>query len=391
METESAVLLGDVTRNQWVENIKNNSSSNCWPQESSNQGIRWNLRSKGNNPDVTSNMMEPEPKPSRKIESYLRKEVKRLEKGLKKAINDKEFWRNKYFSERKKYIFDASVKGTIVKTVRNTLKGGKKEIVKKLEILEEVVQNCTKFKSDIKSHKEKTLFSKVMVQIDPSNNLNSITTRLRTKCLRDQKPTKNAITKLRQAKIELEEKVIAFFNDDLNTTQAPGIKDTITRNKIKYRKRFLREPVYVLHRKFCRETGLEISRASFYRLKPAYVLQQKVEGRDTCLCKKHSNFKFMLSKLHQHKIVDTESSTEFLESICCDFSEKACAFDECSNCSNNKLELGPDDNGDEIIKYYQWTREKVQKQGAKDLKFTSTDPVRTEKTSSLAELVKDFN
>ena len=43
-----------------------------------------------------------------------------------------------------------------------------------------------------------------------------------------------------------------FFLNDENSTQTPGVKDYITKNKIKKRKRHLTDTVHNLYLKFCR-------------------------------------------------------------------------------------------------------------------------------------------
>lgn len=269
---------------------------------------------------------------------------------------------------------------------------GKNQVAKRLMVLESIANGCDEVKEGLKSVKDKGIFAKVMTKIDPNNNLSSISTRQRTKYSRCPDFKEEKITKLNQMRKELRQEVVEFYNDDLNSTAAPGVKDVIKRGKITYQKRFLREPVYVLHRKFVKETGHQISRATFYNLKPIYVSQQKVQARDTCLCKQHSNFKFMLTKLHQLQLVDTESSSEFIASICCDSTNKSCAFGECPKCKNYKLEIDALEDGDKMVKYYQWTREPFEKEGAKQENSNNYKiPVRNEITCTVTELVQNFN
>lgn len=50
---------------------------------------------------------------------------------------------------------------------------------------------------------------------------------------------------------KLRENVQKFYLNDSNSAFAPGINDTVTKKKMKMRKRFLLDTVQNLHRKFC--------------------------------------------------------------------------------------------------------------------------------------------
>ena len=128
--------------------------------------------------------------------------------------------------------------------------------------------------------------------------------------------------------------VINFFNKDENSSNAPGVRDYKTKNKIKRRIRYLNDTIRNLYKKFCSESEYKISKSLFYKLKPFYIVKKKVYQRDTNVCKSHSEFEFLLDRLHYHKLVSTKSVKQFLSSICCDITRKECMFRECDACRN---------------------------------------------------------
>lgn len=94
-----------------------------------------------------------------------------------------------------------------------------------------------------------------------------------------------------------------FLESDDNSTMAPGKRDTIARNKIKMKKRFLNNTLFNLHQKCLKTNGLKISYSQFCRFKPFWIVAPNVNRRDTCLCIKHSNFEMLVSSLLRKDII----------------------------------------------------------------------------------------
>ena len=105
---------------------------------------------------------------------------------------------------------------------------------------------------------DKTVFAKVLSKVDPKNQIGGVSTRQRTKYLHSENLKPEHFKRLKMT-VELREKVVPFYENDLNFTAAPGIKDVERKNKQAYRKRFLREPVYILHEHSVRKLEVKYS------------------------------------------------------------------------------------------------------------------------------------
>lgn len=157
---------------------------------------------------------------------------------------------------------------------------------------------------------------------------------------------------LRQNKfVVIKESVHDFYLDDRNSTQSPGVKETITRRKVKMRKRYMTDTIKNLYAKFREERGLHISKALFYRLRPFWVVRAKLTSRDTCLCKDHANFKFLVERLHNLKIINAKNTTDCLKFSCCDPLTAECLNETCNLCKNSRL-LCPEDLKNQETFYY---------------------------------------
>lgn len=179
-----------------------------------------------------------------------------------------------------------------------------------------------------------------------------------------------------------------FFLLDENSSQAPGSLDFMTKNGIKKRKRYLSDTIDSLYKKFCKTSGLKVSRGLFYRLKPFWVVRQKVTARNTCLCKHHSNFGFMFDRLKSLNVIKSKNLKNFLESVRCSVNNKKCMYGECDKCKHKKI---ADNSSSQKTWYRSWVSEKVRQPGAKglmyDVKITSQKKV----FCSVSELVGKFN
>lgn len=146
-------------------------------------------------------------------------------------------------------------------------------------------------------------------------------------------PGTNLELKKSLLKKEVVKHIKNFYEQDENSTPGPGIRDFVTKNSIKMRKRYLSDTISNLYKKFCASSNLKVSKTTFYSLKPFYVIHQKSDAQNTCKCKNHENFKFMLEKLFQLHIVSTKNYLDFIERNCCDISNENCMFGKCNKCT----------------------------------------------------------
>lgn len=123
-------------------------------------------------------------------------------------------------------------------------------------------------------------------------------------------------------KAEILKRVKEFLEKVENSIMAPGVKDTITKNKVAKRKRFLLDTMDNLYKKFKKQESIKISRGSFYNSKPFWIVNHEVTDRDTCLCKDHSNMNFMIKRLHSLHLLYGNSSLSFVNSLVCDVENK---------------------------------------------------------------------
>ena len=123
--------------------------------------------------------------------------------------------------------------------------------------------------------------------------------------------------------------VYEFFEDDAVSTMSPNKCDTITRNKMKKQKRFLRNSLKYLFIEFCEKNSFVISYPLFCRLRPFWVVNQKLSARDTCLCVKHENAKLICQKLRQLHIVNHADVDILIKMEMCCYSERRSAREDC--------------------------------------------------------------
>lgn len=167
-----------------------------------------------------------------------------------------------------------------------------------------------------------------------------------------------------------------------------GARDYITKNKVKKRKRFLRDTVDNLYQKYISEGLPKISRTTFYQLKPFRVVSKTVSARDTCMCKTHTNMAYLIHKLAQLNIISSRSSSTFINSEVCNTFNKDCFFGVCPLCKNKNVSMI--DNNFHTF-YYKWVTRKVKILGATgsmyDVKITSKEQIRC----MFQELINEVN
>ena len=175
--------------------------------------------------------------------------------------------------------------------------------------------------------------------------------------------------------VEMRKKIRRFLEEDINSSQAPGKKETVTRGKIKMQKRYLNDTLLNLYKGFIEKyPDCKLSYTSFCRLRPFWVVQRKVDSRETCLCKVHENVKYRVLKLHRLKIINESNPDKVAESLVCDVTRKECAHRECRTCQMKELPNAlTDERAGEQVTYYQWvnrTEEISTKTGSKTVTKT---------------------
>ena len=159
----------------------------------------------------------------------------------------------------------------------------------------------------------------------------------------------------------IKEKVKNFLESDENSRMTTGKGDTVTRHKDKKQKRLLTDTMKNLHTKFCTDTDVKMSYASFLRLRPFYIVSPSIKDRETCLCKLCENTTLLVQKLTQQKILRCDSLKSAASLMCCDLSKKECCYRECMLCRNRTVrDHVTVENGDHPTCWLQWVRKQEQ-------------------------------
>lgn len=252
------------------------------------------------------------------------------------------------------------------KKVKITLQKGAQEVRKKLfgEVMTSQLKHNSKILKDAQS---KQLFTKSisgslykkyqclrLANLFLSKKMNSRYGNVESCSLKYyRKKRKDAIQK------DLKKAVVSFLEQDEHSSTAPGKKDTKTVRKEKKQKRFLLDILVNLHKILLKDTSMSISYPTFCRLKPYWIVRPNINGRDTCLQVCHANFKFLIDRLHQHKIIkDTQTST-LVEKLCCNKQNKDCMYNECSRCLNKTIgSTVSTEKRQQSTFYYKWITKK---------------------------------
>lgn len=182
-----------------------------------------------------------------------------------------------------------------------------------------------------------------------------------------------------------------YFRDD-NSFLTSGIKETVTKGKLKMQRRIMTDTLSRLHQKFLIENkDTQISLASFCRLRPFWVLPAKDKDRDTCACKQHENMKFIVNALHKKKVLETASLHEILTSLVCDIASYDCMYEKCQKCCHKEIIEQNSEKFDntEEIRWFQWFSKK-EKRMIKNEEKEITLTVKEEMSGNIGYLVDKF-
>lgn len=184
------------------------------------------------------------------------------------------------------------------------------------------------------------------------------------------------------------ELVESFYLRDDNSRIKTGKKETVTKNKIKMRKRLLLDSIINLHEKFGSEYPEEnIGYATFTRLRPFWVRIPMAKDRDTCLCKKHENAQLQNDKLFQLGVVKFRCAEDFLQQVCCSTDNFRCMVSrECAKCHDHEVEFrGSAPSDTSVVVWFEWTisAQQYEKNGVQKTAKVTT---KTAKRGTLKEL-----
>jgi len=194
--------------------------------------------------------------------------------------------------------------------------------------------------------------------------------------------------------IDMRRNVKHFLEEDLHSSQAPGKKDTITRNKRKMQKRYLNDTLLNLYKLFVETNpGLKISYVSFCRFRPFWIVHKKIDARETCLCKLHENVKLRAEKLFRLKAITTQDTNELIKQLVCDDRKYECSYGLCNDCKNRTV-LTPETYNEELaserVIYQQWVNRATEihtKEGPKQIQRTS----KVEENETIETLLSETN
>ncbi|XP_054288719.1 uncharacterized protein LOC129004253 [Macrosteles quadrilineatus] len=328
----------------------------------------------------------------RRDRSKVVRELEKTKKMYKRSVALAEKWKKRYYKKMSKVEASPSPK----KRVEATISKGIAEVRKKLLFAEALNKQLRSKAKLLKSHRDKQTFYKCL----------SGTTLKKYRCLKEARGflkrsekkyrCNNSLRQFERKKKStsigyLQKKAIQkFLEDDDNSIVRPGKKDFIRRKNIKKQARYLQDTLENLHGKFC-VTNFRISKSSFYRHRPWWIVEPKMSARDTCLCIVHENMKFLHAKLKRLKIVNENNVSGIIKSISCDASNKECSYRECARCESQTVvfENLTDIAEDDVTCFYQW-RKKIQSWNKKGITMSKKVTVKEQVRCTIAELKQQY-
>jgi hypothetical protein len=161
----------------------------------------------------------------------------------------------------------------------------------------------------------------------------------------------------------IKETVRKFYEQDDVSMQAPGKKECKTKNKVKKQKRYVTHSLKFLYRKFCNENEFTVSYSTFCKLRPFWIVDRKIDERDTCVCMACENISYLHQALRTEGMLlntNAELDTVIEEEMCCAPATVNCFLRKCPNCVNKEI-LFSDYDGSGETSYEVW--EKIEESG----------------------------
>jgi hypothetical protein len=193
---------------------------------------------------------------------------------------------------------------------------------------------------------------------------------------------------------EQAKQVASFLVDDTNSRMCAGKKECITWHGEKQQKRFLNNSLLSLHQKYLAQFNVKMSYATFCRLRPFWVVEPQVKDRETCLCVKHENTAFLVSKLNALGVIEHNTPQELCKALVCSLTCRACMHGECDSCKSNIIPCVVLD-GENKSFYYQWKTASEKRNRAKDgapivVKITSKQKVEATYNEMMESLKREL-
>ena len=108
-----------------------------------------------------------------------------------------------------------------------------------------------------------------------------------------------------------------FYRSDRASHLGPEKRSFVKINGERVRKRFLNDSLVSLHKVFSETSGMKVAFSTFCKYRPKEVVEPKICGRDTCLCKtskceRCENFKLMCKALRASHILVEKKLPRFV-------------------------------------------------------------------------------
>ena len=194
-------------------------------------------------------------------------------------------------------------------------------------------------------------------------------------------------------RVDVEERVKAFYLLDINSTMTAGKRETITLHKVKMQRRYLCDTVANIHAKFLVANPNErISYSLFARLRPFYVISPTASKRNTVQCKMHANCDLKAKKLHTLGVLCHQTSNDIIPAIVCSLS-KACMYGECTGCATKMPSMyrgGKRPSTQTEVTYSEWKTIKERRTSIKGEDIVVTIQAKQDVTDTVENLCKSL-
>lgn len=328
---------------------------------------------------------------SKAREQCLRRKVTKLESVVREKNKKIQVYKSKYYRLLKKH----EKKDDVLQKVQKIQSSGKRAVRNRLLQCEVLEKQMLNHKSRLKTNQEKAKFAQILAgkilkkykMMKRSSTLVSVFQQRKYSNLNvNEKRSKRDMFN-----ITARECVRKFLEKDEHSAISPRSKDTVTKNKIIKRKRFLLDSMDNLYKKFMKEETFNMSRSTFMKLRPFWIVRKKMTNRDTCLCKVHANYNFLIQKLARLNILSNSNTIDFLQNINCDVTRKLCMYGECNECKIKDLTYSNNVDVSDNSYYFEWISQKETNVGKQGKIFTVTRTIKKKVECTINDIINKFN
>ncbi|KAJ8668911.1 hypothetical protein QAD02_000170 [Eretmocerus hayati] len=334
-------------------------------------------------------------------EAKLRRAVSKLQELVDELEDEKSrfnsSWRSKYYRLLKKNPLDP-----LEENVNIVEAQGPVEVRKRLLYCEALEQQLSDRQKLLIKQKDKIVFrrcvsGKILKKYKCMKDMTNLVSLKSQKKYADSLSLVNPISRPKRVakRVQRNHAVRIFLERDENSALAPGVKDTITKNKVTKRKRYLQGTLDELYDKYnSQNSAVKMSRSTFYRAKPFWIVHRRMSDRDTCMCKTHSDMHFLIEKMRHLKWLDTVSSLSFQKLFVCDIDSRSCCYGTCDECRDKSVErllMNRDINYDDLVAFFKWVTKKVSRLGAKELIYDVQITSKEKITCSIKDFIQEVN